>query len=61
MPSSILFAEPAAAEQMLSSSGADCRRVMQAASSDWLTPVADGLQTVLVFVQSGLEQVQGKP
>ena len=36
----------------------DC--VLQAASSDWLSPVADGLQTVLVFIQSGLEQVQRK-
>ena len=27
------------------------------AKVDWLTPVADGLQTVLVTIQAGLEQV----
>ena len=32
----------------------------QAGGGDWLTPVADGLQTVLVFIQSGLEQVSGR-
>ena len=37
-----------------------CTRHAQAGSGDWLTPVADGLQTVLVFIQSGLEQVRGR-
>ena len=34
------------------------KHIAQAGSSDWLTPVADGLQTVLVFIQSGLEQAR---
>jgi len=41
----------------LSVTGCTCHA--QAGSGDWLSPVADGLQTVLVFIQSGLEQVRG--